>query len=119
MRGAVALALCVVATPLRAEMDFVTDRALCGLEMVERHEKGMSFDGKWFSEIEYYCELSEPIPRPDWSGDETHIRPGYCEEPGALFPKVFVLRTFQSEPGVLYVYEDETGAPQTYFLCGA
>ena len=28
MRGAVALALCVVATPLRAEMDFVTDRAL-------------------------------------------------------------------------------------------
>ena len=85
--------------------------------MVERHERGMSFDGTWFSEIEYHCELSEPIPRPDWTGDQTHIRPGYCEEPGALYPKVFVLRTFQSEPGLLYVYEDETGSAQAYFLC--
>ncbi|WP_422025790.1 hypothetical protein [Roseovarius sp.] len=109
--------LALLATPLRAEMDFVTDRALCGLEMIERHERGMSFDGKWFSEIEYSCELSEPIPRPDWTRDATHIRPGYCEEPGALYPKVFVLRTFQSEPGLLYVYEDETGSARAYFLC--
>jgi len=113
-----ALVLAALATPLRAEMDFVTDRALCGLTLMQRHEKGMSFDGQVFSEIEYYCELSAPVPRPDFSRDETHIRPGYCEEPGALFPTVFVLRSFASAPGELHVYEGPGGSPQVYYLCG-
>lgn len=116
-----ALALVLLALPGGAatagDMDFVTDTALCGLSMIERHDRGMSFDGQEFSEIEYYCVLSESIPRPDWTRDETHIRPGYCEEPGALFPTVFVLRTFRGEPGRLNVYQGQDGSPQTFFLC--
>jgi hypothetical protein len=100
-----------------ADMDFVTDRALCGLRMIDRHDRGMSFDGAVFSEIEYFCELAQPMTRPDWQSDTTHVSAGYCEEPGALFPGVFVLRTFQSEPGLLYLWQDETGTPTTFFLC--
>ena len=112
-----ATALALLSTPAAAQMDFVTDPALCGLQLIDRHERGMSFDGQWFSEIEYYCELDRPIPRPDWTRDETHIRPGYCEEPGALFPAVFVLRTFQFEPGLLYVYQGQDGQPQVFHSC--
>lgn len=107
----------VAATPALAQMDFVTDTALCGLTMMERHERGMSFDGTLFSEIEYYCELATPMARPDWQTDTTHISAGYCEEPGALFPGVFVLRTYQTEPDTLYLWQGETGEPTPFFLC--
>lgn len=110
-------ALAALPTCAAAEMDFVTDRALCGLELIERHEQGMSFDGTWFSEIEYYCELAEPLARPDWQSDITHISAGYCEEPGYLFPDVFVLRAYRSEPGTLYVWQGESGEPTPFFLC--
>ncbi|MEQ9259609.1 MAG: hypothetical protein RIG84_10950 [Roseovarius sp.] len=112
-----AAALGLAAAPALAEMDFVTDPALCGLDLIERHERGMSFDGRFFSEIEYYCALAEPLPRPDWQSNATHISAGYCEEPGALFPGVFVLQTFQTEPGRLYVWQDDSGEAATYHLC--
>ncbi len=110
--------LAIVATPLRADMDFVTDRAICPLSSFERQERGMSFNGRQFWEIEYHCELAEPLSAAVWNSDQTHITPGYCEEPGALFPAVFVLRLFQSEPGILYVYQDQTGEPTVFYQCG-
>ena len=106
-----------LATPAFAQMDFTTDRKLCPMERFDRQELGMSFDGKTFSEIEYYCELATPLPEPRWDGYEEHITPGYCEEPGALYPKVFVLRAFESEPGILYVFQDDTGEPTVYYDC--
>lgn len=100
-----------------ADTDFVTDAALCPLSSMERHEKGMSFDGQSFWEIEYHCEIDGALPALDWSTDQTFIKAGYCEEPGALMPTVFVFRTFTSEPRVLYVYEGQGGEPVLYHLC--
>lgn len=100
-----------------AAPDFVTDPNLCQLELMDRQERGMSFDGQFFSEIEYYCEIDVALPALDWRADQTFIKPGFCEEPGALFPTVFVFRTFQSEPERLYVYQGETGTPVIYHLC--
>ena len=117
MRFSLAFIAATLTTPAFAEMDFATDRKLCPLERFDRQEMGMSFDGKTFSEIEYYCELATPLPEPRWDGFEEHITAGYCEEPGALFPTVFVLRAFDTEPGLLYVYQGETGEPVTYYDC--
>lgn len=112
-----ALFLAVLTFPAQAaQMDFVTDPALCGLELIERHEKGMSFDGADFWEIEYHCEVQPAVTTPDWKRDITEVRAGYCEEPGAVFPELFVFRSGPSEPGLLYVY-GHNGDPVIYHLC--
>jgi len=104
------------ANPLLAELDFVTDPAVCDLELFERQERAMTFDGSDFWEIEYHCEV-EPITPPDWTSDQTQIRAGYCEEPGYLYPGVFVFRSHPGEPGKLYVYQDESGEAVIYHSC--
>jgi hypothetical protein len=113
---ALGLAVCA-AVPARAEIDYVTDTALCGLEYIDRSERGMTFNGAEFFEIEYFCEMSEPmLPVP--GRDATHISAGYCEEPGALYPTVFVIRSFQSEPGTLYVYDSDNSEGTLFYSCG-
>jgi hypothetical protein len=78
---------------------------------------GMTFNGAEFFEIEYFCEMSEPmLPVP--GRDATHISAGYCEEPGALYPTVFVIRSFQSEPGTLYVYDSDNSEGTLFYSCG-
>lgn len=109
--------LLLLATAATAAPDFVTDAALCPLSLMDRQERGMSFDGQSFWEIEYHCEIDGPLPALDWSTDQTIIKAGYCEEPGALMPTVFVFRAFVTEPRVLYVYEGQSGAPVLYHLC--
>ncbi len=104
------------ALPAIAEQDYVTDRAVCGLEYIDRSERAMTFNGTEFWEIEYYCEIADPLP-PVAGRDVTHVSAGYCEEPGALFPDVFVIRAFQSEPGILYVYQGDNGESTTFYTC--
>ena len=115
MRYVTMLAMLAAATPAVAELDYVTDRALCGLEYIDRSEQGMTFTGKEFFEIEYYCELDKPFPAVE--GDFAHMTLGYCEAPGEVFPTVFVIRSFEFEPGVLYVYETENSDGTAFFNC--
>ena len=107
---------CVATSAHATEMDFVTDPSVCGLELIDRHEKAMTFDGANFWEIEYHCEVQPAITPPDWKTDITEVRPGYCEEPGAVFPEMFVFRSGPQEPGLLYVY-GHNGDPVIYHLC--
>lgn len=104
-------------TATAQSIDFVTDTKLCGLGDMERQEQGMSFDGEMFYEIEYHCMLANPVTATTWLNTDTHVSPGYCEEPGALYPDVFVIRRFESEPGTLYVYQGDTGEPQMFYAC--
>ncbi|MEO0751682.1 MAG: hypothetical protein AAFY25_07750 [Pseudomonadota bacterium] len=117
MRSLIPALLLTLATPALAEMDFVTDPALCGLVRMDRAERGMTFTGQTFFEIEYHCELADPFP-PVGVQDYTHMSLGYCEAPGEVFPTLFVLRSFASEPGVLYVYEPENSEGTAFFNCG-
>ena len=98
---------------------FVTDPAMCAMGSMARDEAGMSFDGRDFWAIEYHCGLAEPVPMPAWTEPETHIRMGYCEEPGALFPTLFVFRWDRFERGVMHVYEGDGGMPTIYHDCGS
>lgn len=81
----------LAAQALAAEQDFVTDLALCPLDPIERHEKGLSFDGQFVTEIEWLCEMETPLPQVTWTKDQTFFRMGYCNEPGAVFPGVLCL----------------------------
>ena len=116
MRLCLFIAIATFAAPVAAELDYVTDRTLCGLAPIDRSERGMTFTGKNFYEIEYFCELADPMPPLDGS-DTTHMSIGYCEAPGDVFPTVFVLRSFRSEPNVLYVYESDNSDGTVFFNC--
>ncbi|WGW05245.1 hypothetical protein [Tropicibacter oceani] len=96
---------------------FVTDPAMCAMDDMARNEAGMSFDGTGFWAIEYHCEIADPLPLPDWTSFQEHISAGYCEEPGALFPDVFVIRWSEFETGQISVYHGSGGEPETYHLC--
>ncbi len=110
--------LLLMMTPATAQtLDFVTDPEICGLEYLDRQEKGMTFDGSDFWEIEYHCALANPVTNTTWVNSDTHVSAGYCEEPGALFPDVFVVRRFESEPNTLYVYQGDNGEPTLYHNC--
>ncbi|UXX84401.1 hypothetical protein [Roseovarius pelagicus] len=112
------MSLAMVA-PLQAQnVDFVTDAKLCPLELIDRQEQGMSFDGQDFWEIEYHCALKEPLPVGNLGLEITHVSAGYCEEPGFVYPTVFVIRAFPEEPDVLRVYQGDTGEPTLYHACG-
>ena len=104
-------------TAIAQQLDFVTDPRLCPMELIDRQEEGMSFDGQDFWEIEYHCALKDPLPLKQLGFDLTHVSAGYCEEPGFLTPAVFVIRSFADEPDVLRVYEGESGEPTLYYAC--
>lgn len=110
-----ALAATILAAPASAHMDYVTDPALCPLPYIDRSERGMTFDGEAFFEIEYSCQLADRY-EPE-RGDHTHMSLGVCEAPGEVIPTMFVLRGFASEPGVLYVYEPENTEGTQFFNC--
>ena len=106
-----------------AEMEFVTDAALCALDPVDRLESGATLTATGTSEIEYYC-FWDDLNHIHWQTDQTQIRPGFCNEPGALFPDVFVFQSFRSEPGTLYMYSqsnnqmgENAGQPTLFYAC--
>jgi len=113
--------ICLTTSAMAQDLDFVTDKKLCPMERFDRQEQGMTFDGKGFYEIEYHCELAQAVSRSDLDGIDTVVRPGYCEEPGALFPTVFAMRWMQIDVDenarVLWVYEGSSGEPTTYYDC--
>lgn len=49
---------------------------------------------------------------------DDHITAAYCEEPGFLYPTVFVIRTIEGEPGILRVYNGDSGEAVLYHSCG-
>ena len=116
MRLLIAAAMIATAAPVWAEVDYVTDRSLCALDYIDRSERGMTFNGREFFEIEYFCEMADPFPPVD-ERDHTHMSIGYCEAPGELFPTVFVIRSFAFDPGVLYVYQNENSEGTAFFNC--
>ncbi|MEL7011642.1 MAG: hypothetical protein AAFO72_00015 [Pseudomonadota bacterium] len=116
MRFLVAMAVVILAGPALAEMDYVTDRALCDLDYVDRSERGMTFTCREFFEIEFYCELKEPFPAVDGQGS-THMSIGYCQAPGEVFPQVFVVQSFAIDPDVLYIYQNENSEGTAFFNC--
>ncbi len=107
----------LAAQALAAEQDFVTDLALCPLDPIERHEKGLSFDGQFITEIEWLCEMETPLPQVSWTKDQTFFRMGYCNEPGAVFPGVFVFMVSEYNPGQLSMYNGDSGEPTEFHLC--
>ncbi len=112
-----AVAVVIAATSvLAAEMDFVSDRAMCDLDDSSRLELGMTMRADGVFTIEYGC-FYEPLDPIDWSTTQTQVKVGYCNEPGLIFPGVYVFLTSQYEPGVMNFYEGDSGERQVYYDC--
>lgn len=77
----------------------------------------MTFFGGWVFELAYGCGLTTPIPPVD-GPDQTHIFIEQGATPGELFPQGFVLRSFEFEPGDLYVYQNENNDRTAFFNGG-
>lgn len=118
MRANIAAALGLIAatTSLQAETQYVTNPEMCGLDAISSQEMGMTLTAEDMSEIEYLCEFAEPISL-DWSEDRVQSPVGYCSEPGLISPEVWAVGTFQSEPGVAYVWWQGADEPTVFKAC--
>ena len=99
-----------------ASPEFVTDPAMCGMDIGQSQEMGMRLyeDSMWT--IEYSCEWDEPIT---FTPSSPQIRPGYCAEPGYIYPTVFVFAVEPLEGEAVYVFEGDSGEPTTFYRCEA
>lgn len=117
-RGVSSIVLAVwMAGAASAGQDFVTDLALCPLDPLDRNERGQSFDGHYITEIEWLCELETPLPVVTWEKEQTFFRLGYCNEPGAVYPGVFVFMVSDYSPNQLSLFHGDSGEPTVFHLC--
>lgn len=81
------------------------------------HNDGMALmsDGIWA--IEYNCQFDREIEFV-WSDGPRQIRPGYCEEPGSVYPTVFVIEMWDGEQGLARVWQQGEEEPTEFFACG-
>ncbi len=66
-----------VASVATEEMEFVTDKALFSLEVIDQHELGTTFKSSYITAIECGYEFDELGPI-YWSKSQIQVSVGYC-----------------------------------------
>ena len=114
----------MIAAPAVADIDYVTDPAMCPLPAIDRAEMGSTLTAEGMSEIEYFCEFATPLDPIQDGADQFQTRMGYCMEPGPLvFPEVWVIASYPGENGSVSVYSgannasDHAGQPVIFYRC--
>ena len=106
----------LVALPAMAER-LVTNPEMCKFDdPMDSHELGMELTSTEMFEIEYFCEIQQPVDI-HWEAERTETRMGHCHEPGFVQPQLWTFQFSPYEPGMVRVWWLNADEPTEFQVC--